>query len=248
MTNRIPIQPSRNGVVLDPFRTREQHSGSGENFPASMAIEGLIIVDENFDLVALDSGAEAILSHTNGNKGRSGRDIHLPHEVVNFLNARPQSEADGTYHALEIGEHEYICRLLFIRSLSDAVQPMLALYFKRELAVIDAVRQATAEYNLTEREQETLIGVTMGLTSKEVAKRMDISPNTVKAFLRLIMIKMGVPTRAGIVGRLLDQNALNEQDRRVTAKNRVIRNRADHREQTMQTPTSGGRDGDLLEP
>jgi DNA-binding CsgD family transcriptional regulator len=100
---------------------------------------------------------------------------------------------------------------------------MLALYFKRELAVIDAVLQATAEYHLTDREQETLIGVTMGLTSKEVAQRMDISPNTVKAFLRLIMIKMGVLTRAGIVGRLLDQNALGEQDRRVTSKTRSAR-------------------------
>jgi DNA-binding CsgD family transcriptional regulator len=53
---------------------------------------------------------------------------------------------------------------------------------------------------------EALIGVAMGLTSKELATRMNISPNTVKAFLRLIMIKMGVTTRAGIVGKLFDQN------------------------------------------
>jgi DNA-binding CsgD family transcriptional regulator len=33
---------------------------------------------------------------------------------------------------------------------------------------------------------------------------MAISPNTVKAFLRLIMIKMGVTTRAGIVAKILD--------------------------------------------
>jgi DNA-binding CsgD family transcriptional regulator len=40
-----------------------------------------------------------------------------------------------------------------------------------------------------------------GLTSKQIADRMTISTNTVKAFLRLIMIKMGVSTRAGIVGK-----------------------------------------------
>lgn len=83
---------------------------------------------------------------------------------------------------------------------------MVALYLKRELSVVDAVYQISADYRLTDREQEALIGVTMGLTSKEVALRMKISPNTVKAFLRLIMIKMGVTTRVGIVGKLLDQN------------------------------------------
>ena len=41
-----------------------------------------------------------------------------------------------------------------------------------------------------------------GLTSKEIAVRMGISPNTVKAFLRLVMVKMGVSTRSGIVGRI----------------------------------------------
>jgi DNA-binding CsgD family transcriptional regulator len=74
----------------------------------------------------------------------------------------------------------------------------------------DAVHRAGMDYHLTDREQEALIGVTMGLTSKELATRMNISPNTVKAFLRLLMIKMGVPTRAGIVGKLLDQNSRGE--------------------------------------
>ncbi len=225
MTNRTPVLPSRRSAVAGPIRTRKNHTSAlGEGTgSASMAVEGLIIVDEKLDLVALDSGAEVILSRVNGNKGMSGPDVHLPREIINFLNAPSEPEVEETYQPLKIGSHEYACRKLVIRPRSDGVAPMLALYFKRELAVIDAVLQATAEYHLTDREQETLIGVTMGLTSKEVAQRMDISPNTVKAFLRLIMIKMGVLTRAGIVGRLLDQTALSEQDRRVTSKTRPPR-------------------------
>jgi DNA-binding CsgD family transcriptional regulator len=42
-----------------------------------------------------------------------------------------------------------------------------------------------------------------GLTSKEIAERMKISPSTVKAFLRLVMVKMSVSTRSGIVGKVL---------------------------------------------
>jgi hypothetical protein len=172
MTNRTPVVPSRDSVVVDPIGTRkERQLAAGEsNGSASAAVEGLVILDENFDLVALDSGAEAIFGHANGNKGMAGREIHLPREIVNFLNARSEPEADGTCRPLKIGNLEYMCRILVIRSRSEMVQPMLALYFKRELAVIDAVLQATAEYHLTEREQETLIGVTMGLTSKEVAE------------------------------------------------------------------------------
>jgi len=221
----MSVLPHHNGAVVGPIRTRkvQQSALRADSSSASMAVEGLIIVDERFDVVALDSGAEAILSHLNGNKGVSNGDVHLPREILNFLNAPSDPEVEETYQSLKIGNHEYACRKLFIRPRSDGVQPMLALYFKRELAVIDAVLQATAEYHLTDREQETLIGVTLGLTSKEVAQRMDISPNTVKAFLRLIMIKMGVLTRAGIVGRLLDQNALGEQDRRVTSKARPAR-------------------------
>ena len=32
---------------------------------------------------------------------------------------------------------------------------------------------------------------------------MKISPNTVKTFLRLIMIKMGVSTRCAVVGKMM---------------------------------------------
>ena len=57
--------------------------------------------------------------------------------------------------------------------------------------------------HLTPREQETIQLLMEGLTSKEIAERMKISPSTVKAFLRLVMVKMGVSTRSGIVGKLL---------------------------------------------
>jgi hypothetical protein len=32
---------------------------------------------------------------------------------------------------------------------------------------------------------------------------MNISPNTVKAFVHLVMVKMGVSTRSGIIGKMV---------------------------------------------
>jgi DNA-binding CsgD family transcriptional regulator len=80
----------------------------------------------------------------------------------------------------------------------------MALFLQKDISIDDAVSRVAAEYALTEREQEAVRGISMGLSSKELAARMKISPNTVKAFLRMIMIKMGVTTRAGIVAKILD--------------------------------------------
>jgi DNA-binding NarL/FixJ family response regulator len=58
------------------------------------------------------------------------------------------------------------------------------------------------EYHFTPREQETAALLARGLTNKEIAARMGVSVNTVKAFIRLVMLKVGASTRTGIVSRL----------------------------------------------
>lgn len=63
------------------------------------------------------------------------------------------------------------------------------------------------EYRLTDREGETVSHLKLGLTSKEIAQRMQVSPNTVKVFLRSIMNKMSVSTRSGILGKLMQQSS-----------------------------------------
>jgi len=174
--------------------------------------DGLLIVDGSLRTVALDRGAEAILNDLNGAAGASDGTAALPGEIINLLHTRSENELDRASMHVKVGNREYSCRTLLVMPRSESVQPMMALYLKRELSIMDAVHQAGADYHLTDREQEALIGVTMGLTSKELAERMQISPNTVKAFLRLIMIKMGVPTRAAIVGKLLDQSGMHENN------------------------------------
>ena len=62
-----------------------------------------------------------------------------------------------------------------------------------------AVAGLAERFGLTPREHETVRLLLEGLTSKEIAKRMNISINTVKAWMRLVMIKMKVSTRSGIV-------------------------------------------------
>jgi DNA-binding NarL/FixJ family response regulator len=65
-----------------------------------------------------------------------------------------------------------------------------------------AIDELAARYNLTRREQEALSGIAAGLTNRELATRMKISPNTVKAFLHILMIKMGLSTRADVAAAI----------------------------------------------
>ena len=67
---------------------------------------------------------------------------------------------------------------------------------------------------LTPREREAMALLLHGLTSKQIAERMHVSPNTVKAFLRLIMLKMEVSSRSAIVAKIMmtDRNGLSRSD------------------------------------
>jgi DNA-binding NarL/FixJ family response regulator len=79
---------------------------------------------------------------------------------------------------------------------------MIGLLLEREAGKAADISGVAEQFQLTRREQQTVGLLTLGLTSKEIATRMNISPNTVKTFFRLVMTKMGVSTRAGIVGKI----------------------------------------------
>jgi DNA-binding CsgD family transcriptional regulator len=73
---------------------------------------------------------------------------------------------------------------------------------ERDAAGNSGLKEISEQFDLTQRECETVEFLLQGLTSKEIATRMKISPNTVKAFLRLVMVKMKVSTRSGIAGKI----------------------------------------------
>jgi DNA-binding CsgD family transcriptional regulator len=79
---------------------------------------------------------------------------------------------------------------------------MMALLIERNPVSADLFAIAE-KFDLTQREYEAVRHLASGLTSKGIAARMGISANTVKAFLRLAMIKTGVSTRSGLIGKFV---------------------------------------------
>jgi DNA-binding CsgD family transcriptional regulator len=70
----------------------------------------------------------------------------------------------------------------------------------------DALLEVSRRFGLTEREREAVEYLISSLSTKEIAERMEISPNTVKSFLRLAMIKLGVSNRTGILMKIFKQS------------------------------------------
>src|SRR5439155_16165554 len=110
-----------------------------------------------------------------------------------------------------------LCRPFSLNSDSNmtGARPTLAVILERSSRKALDAGQLAARFHLTPREHETLQCLVEGLTNKEIAQRMSISPNTVKAFLKLIMMKMGVSTRAGVIGKAI--NPVLTSDSHVTA-------------------------------
>jgi len=99
------------------------------------------------------------------------------------------------------GRRRYLCRTFALEPESHGgSRPEFAITVERD----SMVPELAARFQLTDREAEAVRCLADGLTSKEIAQRMNISPNTVKTFFRLVMIKMHVTTRAGVVGRLVN--------------------------------------------
>jgi DNA-binding CsgD family transcriptional regulator len=84
-----------------------------------------------------------------------------------------------------------------------------------------SISEIGGRYNLSARELEAVEFLLSGLTSKEIADRMKISTNTVKATLRVVMIKMGVSTRSGVIAKIIQpfKDDVNPDERKMNEIN-----------------------------
>jgi len=102
------------------------------------------------------------------------------------------------------GRRHYRCRSFVLESSSNKpAAQTVGILMERVHQASFLVSGRGDQFHLTCREKETVGLLSEGLTSKEISERMRISPSTVKAFLRLIMVKMGVSNRSGILGKAL---------------------------------------------
>lgn len=207
---------------------------SGKLEPPVSVETGLILLDHALKVVAFDRGAGAIFKdQPSPAAGSSRTSCALPKELLNTIRNCKISAVSTLRMYLRVGKHEYSCRAFLLEWQNWlSSQPMIAVYLDKVSSSNDAIYDVAVKYQLTNRELEVLRGISLGLSSKIMADRMDISPNTVKAFLRLIMIKMGVTSRAGIVANILNRTTLDTNSATGTPPQRF-----EYKEERMNKPT-----------
>ena len=166
---------------------------------------GLVVVDNFQNLIASNDEAIQILAFpVHPNQMRRPWPL-LKEKVDACLRNGHSGNGSGSAHEFRSGKRTYLCRsfTLKISAKEGTFSEARVLLFERKENNVATVSEACGRFGLTHREQETIHLLLQGLTSKEIAERMKISPSTVKAFLRLVMVKMGVGTRSAIVGKVL---------------------------------------------
>ena len=166
---------------------------------------GLVLVNLSLKSVAFDRGAEAILKQRSRSEPKREPVACLPKEIQETIQGPRPLELLSRIVYFRAGGNEYACRAYLLEPQDSFYpHPILALHLQKNSAGNDAVSAVSAKYHLTAREEEVLRGIATGLGTKDLARRLSISPNTVKAFLRLIMVKLGVTTRAELFAKILD--------------------------------------------
>ena len=178
---------------------------------------GLILTDVALKPIACNREAAVLLAGKGNSGARAELPSTLPKEILSAIGERTIKDLSSARMALRLGNDDYHCRTYLMQG-DDGAPSMLVLHIDRVCSVMDSVQSVAARCRLTGREQEVLQGIAAGLSSKELAEKMNVSPNTIKVFVRLIMIKMGVTTRGGIVAQILQsQSQQGQEEREYTA-------------------------------
>jgi len=163
------------------------------------AMVGLVLLDSALKSVYSNSEARRILAYPNQPPKAPG--AQFSESIGSIIQKKPDSsDCPMTTHFIS-GKRRYLCRVFVLEPESNGnSKAVIAITLERPHSVLSDL---AVRFQLTDREVEAVQHLSEGLTSKEIAQRMKISPNTVKVFLRLVMVKMGVTTRSGVIGKLI---------------------------------------------
>ncbi len=111
------------------------------------------------------------------------------------------------------GKRRYRCWAFHLnRHLRGSSHATLELLLERSTAGLFFLPRIAQQFNFSRREQQAVELLLQGLSNKEIANRMNISPNTVNTFFRLIMIKMGVSSRSAILAKMINASFNGSSD------------------------------------
>jgi len=169
---------------------------------------GFLLLSASMKPLLVNTAAAQILAYPSDPKTEQNLDGYLAKRIRSALFSDQSSRPLGLVPRFISGRRTYWCRGFQVNSAAHGnPEVSIAVLLERAPVRPPSLTQLFERFHLTMREQAVTKFLLQGLASKEIGVRMEISPNTVKSFVRLIMMKMGVSTRSGIVGKALTQDS-----------------------------------------
>jgi DNA-binding CsgD family transcriptional regulator len=172
---------------------------------------GFLLLDTGLNLIAANESALQILCYPSQAARIKQPKVFVADRVRTTLVDHRNQGGPTFVKEFKSGNRRYLCKSFQLEcNGNQSLQSAFAVLLERNTASnFSALTEISEEFHLTQRERETVELLLQGFTSKEIANRMNISPNTVKAFLRLVMVKMKVSTRSGIAGKIAGSRSNN---------------------------------------
>jgi len=172
--------------------------------PPPKSAAGFLLIDSSLNPISFNAEALQILSYPDKLANLRHSDVSLTGKIRLSLISQEPSGKSPFVTELQSGRRRYFCRAFLVDSQAKVpARPSIAVLLERGPSGLVPFSQVSQHFNLTQREREALECLLQGLSSKEIAIRMNVSPNTVKAFLRLIMTKMGVSSRSEVMRKII---------------------------------------------
>ncbi len=171
---------------------------------ASKSAAGFLLLDSSLSIVSFNDEAVRILSYPDNVAILKNSDLLLTETIRSRLITQQASGESVFVKQFKSGRRHYFCRAFLIDShAKEPGQPTTAVLLERGPSGLVLLSQVCQQFKFTQREREVLEYLLQGMSSKVIANRMNLSPSTVKAFVRLIMIKTGVSSRSAIVAKIM---------------------------------------------
>ena len=168
------------------------------------SVAGFLLTDSLLNPISFNAEAIQILNYPEKLANLARSELFLAEKIRSTLISRQSSGEAAFVTEFQSGRRRYFCRAFLVDSnAKEPFQPSIAILLERGPAALVPLSRVCQQFKLTRREREVLEYLLQGMSSKAIASRMNLSPSTVKAFLRLIMIKTGSSSRSAMVAKIL---------------------------------------------
>src|SRR5579884_828629 len=187
--------------------TPAPHKRVQDSAPAALAPESdrdatgtppaIVLLDRAGKVIHISPAAHSILAY--GSDLPGARQNRTPQERLAQLLGSMRADAASTT----------LCWVYRCPPARHAHRDLAAIIcLERPIHVPLLIAAARRTFRLSNRESQILGLALLGLSNKEIAGRLRISANTVRTFVRSLLTKLDVPSRSGLLWRLLESRPM----------------------------------------